>query len=162
MLAKGLIVGKDTYFRDSWNILDGVLVVVSLISIAFEFYLQMANTGEEPPRIFGIIRVLRLLRALRPLRVINRAPGLKVVVQTLIGSLKPIGTVLLICGLFFIIFGILGVQLFSGKFHRCEGPTAWNATDKLECLADGNNTWLPPEYNFDHLGMVGYTVDVNS
>ena len=32
-------------------------------------------------KIFGILRVFRLVRALRPLRVINRAPGLKLVVQ---------------------------------------------------------------------------------
>jgi hypothetical protein len=46
-------------------------------------------------------------------RVINRAPGLKLVVQTLLSSLKPIGNIVLICCTFFIIFGILGVQLFK-------------------------------------------------
>lgn len=64
---------------------------------------------------FGVIRVLRLLRALRPLRVINRAPGVKLVVMTLISSLKPIGNIVLITGTFFIIFGILGVQLFKAS-----------------------------------------------
>jgi len=44
-------------------------------------------------------------------RVINRAPGLKLVVQTLLSSLKPIGNIVLICCTFFIIFGILGVQV---------------------------------------------------
>lgn len=45
------------------------------------------------------------------LRVINRAPGLKLVVQTLLSSLQPIGNIVLICCTFFIIFGILGVQV---------------------------------------------------
>ena len=44
-------------------------------------------------------------------RVINRAPGLKLVVQTLLSSLRPIGNIVLICCTFFIIFGILGVQV---------------------------------------------------
>lgn len=44
-------------------------------------------------------------------RVISRAPGLKLVVETLITSLKPIGNIVLICCAFFIIFGILGVQV---------------------------------------------------
>lgn len=44
-------------------------------------------------------------------RVISRAPGLKLVVETLISSLKPIGNIVLICCAFFIIFGILGVQV---------------------------------------------------
>ena len=46
-----------------------------------------------------------------PHRVINRAPGLKLVVQTLLSSLRPIGNIVLICCTFFIIFGILGVQV---------------------------------------------------
>ena len=50
-------------------------------------------------------------------RVINRAPGLKLVVQTLLSSLKPIGNIVLICCTFFIIFGILGVQLFKVNFR---------------------------------------------
>lgn len=44
-------------------------------------------------------------------RVISRAPGLKLVVETLISSLRPIGNIVLICCAFFIIFGILGVQV---------------------------------------------------
>ena len=46
-------------------------------------------------------------------RVISRAPGLKLVVETLISSLRPIGNIVLICCAFFIIFGILGVQVHS-------------------------------------------------
>lgn len=49
-------------------------------------------------------------------RVISRAPGLKLVVETLITSLKPIGNIVLICCAFFIIFGILGVQV--GQMER--------------------------------------------
>ena len=44
-------------------------------------------------------------------RVISRAPGLKIVVETLISSLKPIGNIVLIAATFFAIFGILGVQV---------------------------------------------------
>ena len=43
--------------------------------------------------------------------VISRAPGLKLVVQTLMSSLRPIGHIVVICCTFFIIFGILGVQV---------------------------------------------------
>lgn len=44
-------------------------------------------------------------------RVISRAQGLKLVVETLMSSLKPIGNIVVICCAFFIIFGILGVQV---------------------------------------------------
>ena len=85
--------------------MDGTLVIVSLIDTS------MVIIFGQTSKIFGILRVFRLVRALRPLRVINRAPGLKLVVQTLLSSLKPIGNIVLICCTFFIIFGILGVQV---------------------------------------------------
>lgn len=51
-------------------------------------------------------------------RVISRAPGLKLVVETLISSLRPIGNIVLICCAFFIIFGILGVQVCGPGLSR--------------------------------------------
>lgn len=127
VLANGCFLGPSAYFKDGWNVLDGILVVISLTNIFFEAFVSGGPTlshsslpsirrffvPSDSPKIFGVIRVLRLLRALRPLRVINRAPGVKLVVMTLISSLKPIGNIVLICCTFFIIFGILGVQLFK-------------------------------------------------
>lgn len=49
--------------------------------------------------------------------MISRAPGLKLVVETLITSLRPIGNIVLICCAFFIVFGILGVQVSIFTFH---------------------------------------------
>lgn len=51
-------------------------------------------------------------------RVISRAQGLKLVVETLMSSLKPIGNIVVICCAFFIIFGILGVQVHRGPGIR--------------------------------------------
>jgi voltage-dependent calcium channel T type alpha-1G len=105
VVAAGMFYGPNAYFTSGWNIMDGSLVVISIID------LLMTIVSDSSPRIFGILRVFRLLRSLRPLRVINRAPGLKLVVQTLLSSLRPIGNIVLICCTFFIIFGILGVQV---------------------------------------------------
>uniref|UniRef100_A0A7E4V1W1 Voltage-dependent T-type calcium channel subunit alpha n=1 Tax=Panagrellus redivivus TaxID=6233 RepID=A0A7E4V1W1_PANRE len=148
VLANGCIFGPGAYFKDGWNILDGILVIISLINILMELFVS-----GDSPKIFGVIRVLRLLRALRPLRVINRAPGVKLVVMTLISSLKPIGNIVLICCTFFIIFGILGVQLFKGMMYHCIGPDVSNVHTKAECLMDKNNRWVNQRYNFDNLGQ---------
>ncbi|XP_077940246.1 voltage-dependent T-type calcium channel subunit alpha-1H isoform X2 [Gasterosteus aculeatus] len=144
VVALGFCFGKQTYLQSSWNVLDGVLVLVSLVDIL----VSMAYTGGN--RILGILRVLRLLRTLRPLRVISRAPGLKLVVETLITSLRPIGNIVLICCAFFIVFGILGVQLFKGKFYHCEGLDMKNITNKSDCL-QANYRWIRRKYNFDNL-----------
>ncbi|KAM6407408.1 voltage-dependent T-type calcium channel subunit alpha-1H [Rhynochetos jubatus] len=146
VVALGFFSGENTYLQSSWNILDGVLVFVSIIDII----VSMASAGGA--KILGVLRVLRLLRTLRPLRVISRAPGLKLVVETLISSLRPIGNIVLICCAFFIIFGILGVQLFKGKFYYCDGPDVKNITTKTDCT-NARYRWVRRKYNFDNLGQ---------
>ena len=105
VVASCLYVGETAYLKSGWNVMDGLLVIVSSIDVL------VSLVAKNSPKIFGILRVFRLLRTLRPLRVISRAPGLKLVVQTLLTSLRPIGNIVLICCTFFIIFGILGVQV---------------------------------------------------
>ncbi|XP_023037062.1 uncharacterized protein LOC6652900 isoform X1 [Drosophila willistoni] len=146
VVATGMFYGTDAYFTSGWNIMDGSLVTISIID------LLMSLISESSPRIFGILRVFRLLRSLRPLRVINRAPGLKLVVQTLLSSLRPIGNIVLICCTFFIIFGILGVQLFKGTFFYCEGENIKNVRTAAECRSIPGNVWTNRKYNFDDLG----------
>ncbi|NXL29934.1 CAC1H protein, partial [Glaucidium brasilianum] len=146
VVALGFFSGENTYLQSSWNVLDGVLVFVSIIDII----VSMASAGGA--KILGVLRVLRLLRTLRPLRVISRAPGLKLVVETLISSLRPIGNIVLICCAFFIIFGILGVQLFKGKFYYCDGPDIKNITTKTDCT-NARYKWVRRKYNFDNLGQ---------
>lgn len=128
--------------------MDGSLVIISIIDII------MFLITDTSSRIFGILRVFRLLRSLRPLRVINRAPGLKLVVQTLLSSLRPIGNIVLICCTFFIIFGILGVQLFKGTFYRCVGDNVTHIHTKEECDRQSPKlVWENQKYNFDDLGQ---------
>ena len=91
--------------------MDGVLVIISLVDATITLFVGKKS------KLFRMLRVFRLVRALRPLRVINRAPGLKLVVQTLLSSLKPIGNIVIICCTFFIIFGILGVQVCCYNYH---------------------------------------------
>ncbi|XP_046709344.1 voltage-dependent T-type calcium channel subunit alpha-1G isoform X7 [Silurus meridionalis] len=146
VVALGWCLGEKSYLKSSWNILDGMLVLISVIDILVSL---ISNSGTK---ILGMLRVLRLLRTLRPLRVISRAPGLKLVVETLMSSLKPIGNIVVICCAFFIIFGILGVQLFKGKFYVCYGEDTRNVTNKSDCLL-AKYKWVRHKYNFDNLGQ---------
>ena len=105
VVANGFYMGENAYLNSGWNKIDIFLVVISTIDVIISL------TAKSSHKIFGILRVFRLLRTLRPLRVISRAPGLKLVVTTLLSSIRPIGNIVLICCTFFIIFGILGVQV---------------------------------------------------
>ncbi|XP_045478266.1 voltage-dependent T-type calcium channel subunit alpha-1G isoform X2 [Harmonia axyridis] len=147
VVAAGMCYGPNAYFTSGWNIMDGALVIISIVDLLMSFI------SSSSPRIFGILRVFRLLRSLRPLRVINRAPGLKLVVQTLLSSLRPIGNIVLICCTFFIIFGILGVQLFKGTFYHCTGKNIQGIQNKTDCLSRDSTRWENEKYNFDDLGQ---------
>ena len=96
-----------TYLRDAWNVMDGAIVLVGILGKA------LSGTN------ISWVRALRTMRVLRPLRVISRVPELRVVVDALLRSLPGLGNVLLVALLFWLIFGILGMQLFMGAFSRC-------------------------------------------
>lgn len=72
--------------------------------------------------------------------VISRAPGLKLVVETLMSSLKPIGNIVVICCAFFIIFGILGVQVRGER----EGTDGDNERVKRQQPAVTQKHYPPP------------------
>ncbi|CAB3241437.1 unnamed protein product [Arctia plantaginis] len=110
VITYGFIFHKDAFCRSAFNILDLVVVIVSLIS------LDGANS-------VSFIKILRVFRVLRPLRAINRAKGLKHVVQCVIVAIKTIGNILLVTNLLQFMFAVMGVQMFKGKFYRCTDIT---------------------------------------
>ena len=101
--------GEDSYIRNSWNIMDFVIVSFSLISIIF------SDVNLE------IFKLLRMLRVLRPLRMISRNPGLRIAIQSLINAAPDIGNVLIVSMLFVLLFAILAMNFFKGKYSRCAG-----------------------------------------
>ena len=110
---------NGTYLRDAWNCLDGFIVVLGIVGKIL--------AGQN----LGWVRALRTMRVLRPLRVISRIPELKVVVNALFRSLPGLGNVLLVALLFWLIFGILGMQLFMGAFARCSDE---DIDAKVDCV----------------------------
>jgi len=73
-------------------------------------YFSIATDGNAAYRS---LRSLRALRALRPLRIISRNPSLRLVVNALFRTVKPIVNVMLVCSLMFLIFGIIMTSLFK-------------------------------------------------
>lgn len=62
VVAYGFVVGPGTYLKDGWNVLDGSLVLVSLIDVIITY------SSASAPEVLGTLKVLRALRTLRPLR----------------------------------------------------------------------------------------------
>jgi voltage-dependent calcium channel L type alpha-1D len=110
VIALGFLFGEGAYLRNSWNVLDFIVVVISLIG-------TFSNGNAQ----LTALRSLRALRGLRPLRVINRAPGLKIVVNAMFASVPDVMNVVAFCMLFFLIFSIFGVNYFKGQLRSCQG-----------------------------------------
>eukprot|EP00292_Cryptomonas_paramecium_P002249 CAMPEP_0113729636 /NCGR_PEP_ID=MMETSP0038_2-20120614/42674_1 /TAXON_ID=2898 /ORGANISM="Cryptomonas paramecium" /LENGTH=1415 /DNA_ID=CAMNT_0000661529 /DNA_START=107 /DNA_END=4352 /DNA_ORIENTATION=+ /assembly_acc=CAM_ASM_000170 len=106
IVADGLIMHPKSYLRDGWNLLDCIVVIVSVMS-AF-------GTGSAKD-----LKALRTLRAFRPLRVIKSNPGLRVAVNSLLKSLPAMANVSLVVLFWLVVYSLLGVQLFKGCFFRC-------------------------------------------
>ena len=63
---------------------------------------------------------MRAMRVLRPLRTVKGIPELKRIIEGMIASIPQLSTVFGLCAACYILFGILGMQLFSGKMsQRC-------------------------------------------
>ena len=83
---------------------------------------------------------------------------MQVVVNALIQAIPAIFNVLLVCLVFWLIFSIMGVNLFGGRFASCvdlDGrlvnvSLVHNKTVCLE-MAHLNFTWINPKINFDNV-----------
>uniref|UniRef100_A0A667H3D1 Sodium channel protein n=1 Tax=Lynx canadensis TaxID=61383 RepID=A0A667H3D1_LYNCA len=153
MLLKWVAYGFQTYFTNAWCWLDFLIVDVSLVSL-------VANALGYSE--LGAIKSLRTLRALRPLRALSRFEGMRVVVNALVGAIPSIMNVLLVCLIFWLIFSIMGVNLFAGKFYHCVNTTTGNMFEVSEvnnlsdCQALGKQArWKNVKVNFDNVGA-GY------
>uniref|UniRef100_A0A803WDS6 Sodium channel protein n=1 Tax=Ficedula albicollis TaxID=59894 RepID=A0A803WDS6_FICAL len=156
MLLKWVAYGFKKYFTNAWCWLDFLIVDVSLISL-------VANTLGYSE--MGPIKSLRTLRALRPLRALSRFEGMRVVVNALVGAIPSIMNVLLVCLIFWLIFSIMGVNLFAGKFGKCINKTEGdmpldskiinNMSDCILYNVSGNFYWTKVKVNFDNVGA-GY------
>ncbi|XP_039508307.1 sodium channel, voltage gated, type VIII, alpha subunit a isoform X2 [Pimephales promelas] len=157
MLLKWVAYGFVKYFTNAWCWLDFFIVDVSIVSL-------IANALGYSD--LGPIKSLRTLRALRPLRALSRFEGMRVVVNALVGAIPSIMNVLLVCLIFWLIFSIMGVNLFAGKYYYCYNQTEKALFDietvnnKSECLylIQQNFTevrWKNVKINFDNVGA-GY------
>uniref|UniRef100_A0A8C1IEN5 Sodium channel protein n=1 Tax=Cyprinus carpio TaxID=7962 RepID=A0A8C1IEN5_CYPCA len=155
MLLKWVAYGFKTYFTNAWCWLDFLIVDVSLVSLTA----NLLGYSE-----LGAIKSLRTLRALRPLRALSRFEGMRVVVNALVGAIPSIFNVLLVCLIFWLIFSIMGVNLFAGKFYHCINTTTEErfpmdvVNNKSDCMAlmhTNEARWVNVKVNYDNVGL-GY------
>ncbi|NXF83256.1 SCN2A protein, partial [Sclerurus mexicanus] len=158
MVLKWVAYGFQTYFTNAWCWLDFLIVDVGTILSS----LVATALGYSE---LGAIKSLRTLRALRPLRALSRFEGMRVVVNALTGAIPSIMNVLLVCLTFWLVFSIMGVNLFAGKFYHCVNTTndktftPQQVSNKSACemtnMTTGDARWKNVKVNFDNVA-IGY------
>ena len=90
------------YLKNGWSWLDFITTLTS-----YSPYLP-GNAID--------VSSLRAFRALRPLRTISAYPGIRLLVSTLIAAIPLLLDVVLLLAWVFFVFGIMGLQLFMGRY----------------------------------------------
>uniref|UniRef100_A0A3P8T329 Voltage-dependent L-type calcium channel subunit alpha n=1 Tax=Amphiprion percula TaxID=161767 RepID=A0A3P8T329_AMPPE len=152
MTAFGAFLHKGAFCRNYFNLLDLLVVGVSLVSFGIQ------------SSAISVVKILRVLRVLRPLRAINRAKGLKHVVQCVFVAIRTIGNIMIVTTLLQFMFACIGVQLFKGKFYQCTDD-AKSSPDECKgkyILYNNGDTampmvkeriWYNSDFNFDNVLM---------
>ncbi|XP_023810550.1 voltage-dependent L-type calcium channel subunit alpha-1D isoform X3 [Oryzias latipes] len=152
MTTYGAFLHKGAFCRNYFNLLDLLVVGVSLVSFGIQ------------SSAISVVKILRVLRVLRPLRAINRAKGLKHVVQCVFVAIRTIGNIMIVTTLLQFMFACIGVQLFKGKFYRCtdEAKSSQEVCKGTYIVyKDGDvnqptmqrRVWHNSDFNFDNVLM---------
>ncbi|KAI1891939.1 hypothetical protein AGOR_G00148870 [Albula goreensis] len=107
MFLKMYGLGPRLYFHSSFNCFDCGVIVGSIFEVLWGFF--------RPGMSFGI-SVLRALRLLRIFKITKYWASLRNLVVSLMNSMKSIISLLFLLFLFIVVFALLGMQLFGGKF----------------------------------------------
>ncbi|XP_039623265.1 voltage-dependent R-type calcium channel subunit alpha-1E isoform X4 [Polypterus senegalus] len=107
MFLKMYGLGPRLYFHSSFNCFDCGVIVGSIFEVVWGFF--------RPGMSFGI-SVLRALRLLRIFKITKYWASLRNLVVSLMNSMKSIISLLFLLFLFIVVFALLGMQLFGGRF----------------------------------------------
>ena len=102
MVLKQAGLGCVGYWSDNWNVLDGVIVIMSICEMLITAL--MAGEGVN----ISFLRVLRMLRVLRILRLMRSWHGLYKIIVTFGKSLPQMSNLFILMTLSAFIFALLG------------------------------------------------------
>uniref|UniRef100_A0A8C0VX34 Voltage-dependent L-type calcium channel subunit alpha n=1 Tax=Cyanistes caeruleus TaxID=156563 RepID=A0A8C0VX34_CYACU len=148
MTAFGAFLHKGSFCRNYFNLLDLLVVGVSLVSFGIQ------------SSAISVVKILRVLRVLRPLRAINRAKGLKHVVQCVFVAIRTIGNIMIVTTLLQFMFACIGVQLFKVrhsqnleciKKSKAEGIYIVYKDGDVDSPMVKERVWQNSDFNFDNV-----------
>ncbi len=104
MVLKLIAYGYRQYVRDSLNLLDGFIVVSSIIELGL-------NGG-------SLLLVFRTFRLLRILKLPRFIPSLRALMATIFSTMSDIAAITFLLFLVLYMFAIVGMELFAGQYDE--------------------------------------------
>eukprot|EP01064_Diplonema_japonicum_P009432 TRINITY_DN16926_c0_g1_i1.p1 TRINITY_DN16926_c0_g1~~TRINITY_DN16926_c0_g1_i1.p1 ORF type:complete len:2141 (+),score=493.84 TRINITY_DN16926_c0_g1_i1:35-6457(+) len=148
MAAKLAVLGtwntKHAYLRDLWNVVDFVVVLTSVL-------------GQFVP-------IFRVFRSFRVFRLITRSENAKVVLYATVGAVPSVMNGLVVSVFAFVLFAILGVQLFKGDIVVCSDSVVahraqCNGTFVNDAGHEERREWnFDSDSNFNNVGEALFTL----
>ncbi|ELK07437.1 Voltage-dependent N-type calcium channel subunit alpha-1B [Pteropus alecto] len=152
IVALGFALHKGSYLRNGWNVMDFVVVLTGILATA--------GTDFD-------LRTLRAVRVLRPLKLVSGIPSLQVVLKSIMKAMVPLLQIGLLLFFAILMFAIIGLEFYMGKFHKACFPNSTDAdpTGDFPCgpepparLCEGDTQcreyWPGPNFgitNFDNI-----------
>lgn len=115
----GFLLTQEAYMASHWNKMDFIIIFTALLAHVFSGNPAMAEAAQ----------IFRLFRLLRPLRLLNRIEGMRHIIEALVASAGGLLGVGLLGAVFYVMFAILGMNLFGGKFHKCDNGEVYGRYD---------------------------------
>jgi hypothetical protein len=150
VIADGFLFTPNAYFRGSWGIIDGVVLITLWINVGS----SLSSEGE-------VSRAVGAFKALRALRLLNVSDSARnnfhaVIVQ---GGLKVLSAAFVSISLL-LPFAIYGLNLFVGKLQTCNDGSITNLHDCVGEAIISPSNWdilaprvaSNPYYSFDNFG----------
>ena len=157
-----LFNGENSYLRYEYNFLDFLSFVISLVYIStnFKMYLEI-ETIVSINKYNDIIKIIKLLRLVRIFKLIESSESLKAALRAFLKSLKQMIKILVFSMFFILIFDIIGVTYFRGKFNRCDFLNVPKSHQilvktKWDCMDYGGD-WITPYPNLNNI-FSGYVL----
>jgi len=107
MIGFGAFMGQHAYFQNHWHKLEFLILIANGIGIAF-----------SEARAFQCVRIFRLA---------NKWESIRVVTTSLVMAIPGLANVVMLMLFFYVIFGIVGVQFFKGKWVACSDASPTSA-----------------------------------
>ena len=104
------IRNKEKFFADKWNIFDFIIIVLSLVpEIGFLSLFRVFKAV----RSVKVIKVLKSFKTFRAMKVVSSFNELKKIFKAIVLSIPGISWSVLLLGLVYYIYAIIGVNLFG-------------------------------------------------